>query len=105
MSNILSKKAEISLWYTSNERCYFSLSIDISNYKSKWKSRKWDLEKLFFDFHFLIVYISTNNVLYALKLWVYVGNIHFEGTVSQMVILGFSFYFIKKERVTFYICL
>ena len=56
-----------------------------------------DLEKLFFDFYFFIVHISTNNALYVLKFWVYVGIIRFEGIVSQILILGFSFYFMQTN--------
>ena len=45
----------------------------------------------------LIVYISTNFVLEFLKFWMDNYNIRLEGTVSQIVYLGFSFYFMSKN--------
>ena len=55
------------MYYTSNERDYFSLSIDVSNFENKYGGRKWYLKRYFFYFLFLIVNISTNIVLDGLK--------------------------------------
>ena len=64
------------------------ISVKVENGTSK---------SLFFYFYFLIVHISTNNVLFGLKVWVYVRNIRSEGTVSQILVLGLSFYFMQKN--------
>ena len=50
-------------------------------------------KKVFFLLLFLIVHISTNCVLNGLKFWMHVPNIHVEGTVSQIFVLGLRFYF------------
>ena len=39
-----------------------------------------------------------NYVLYGLKFWVYVSYMRFEGTMSQILILGFSFDFMQKRN-------
>ena len=55
-------------------------------------------EKVIFDFYFLIVHISIDNVLYGLNLWAYVGNIRFERTVSQILVyIFFVFFFMQKN--------
>ena len=81
------------MYYASNERGYFSLSIDVSNFEKKYGGRKWYLKRSFLLLLFLIVYISTNIVLDGLKFWLHVPNMHVEGTVSQIFYLGLSFHF------------
>ena len=54
------------------------------------------MKMCFFYFYFLIVHISSNNVLGSLKLCMHVGNIHVEGTVSQIFSLYLSYYLIQK---------
>ena len=44
----------------------------------------------------MIVHI-LNFVLDGLKLWMHVPNIHVEGTVSQIFVLGLSFCFMSKN--------
>ena len=51
----------------------------------------------FFYFYFWVVHISTDDILYGLKLFTHVSNIRVEGTVSQISILGLSFYFMPKK--------
>ena len=51
----------------------------------------------FFYFYFLVVHISTDNVLYSLKRFTHVNYIRVEGTVSQILVLGLSCYFISKN--------
>ena len=46
---------------------------------------------------FLTVHISINFVLDGLKFSVHVPDIHVEGTVSQIFVLGLSFYFMSKN--------
>ena len=60
-------------------RHQISLYADIFDSENKHKSKRY-----FFYFYFSIVHISSNNVLGSLKLYMHVGNIHVEGTVSQM---------------------
>ena len=36
------------MYHTSNERDYFSLSIDVSNIENEYGSRKWYLKRTFF---------------------------------------------------------
>ena len=55
------------------------------------------MEKYFFYFYFLIAHTSTINVLDGLKFWVHISNISFEGTVSQILVLGLIFYFMQKN--------
>ena len=81
------------MYYTSNERDYFSLSIDVSNFENKYGGRKWYLKRSFLLLLFLIVHISTNIVIDDLKFWLHVPNLHFEGTMSQIFDLGLSFHF------------
>ena len=50
---------------------------------------------------FLLVHISTNNALGGLIFSMLVSNIHAEATVSQIFVIGFTFYFMQKQRVTF----
>ena len=71
------------MYYTSNERDYFS--ADISNDKNKHKNEKIYTEMYFFDFYFSIVNISQSNVFGSLKLCMHVDNIYVEETVSQIV--------------------
>ena len=82
--------------YTSNERDYSSLSIDVSNFENIYGGSKWYLKRKFVLLLFLIVHISTNFVLDGLKFWMHVPNIHVEGTVSQIFVLGLSFHFMSK---------
>ena len=88
------------MYYTSNERDYFSLSADIFNYENKHKCKREYTEMYFFDFYFLIVHISSNNVLDSLTFRIHVGNIHVEG-----IVYFFKSYFLfyGKKRVTFYL--
>ena len=72
------------MYYTSNERDYSSLSIDITNFENTYGGRKWYLKTYFFKLLFLIVHISINFVLDGLTFWIHVPNIHVEGTVSQI---------------------
>ena len=60
-------------------------------------------EMYFFYLNFSIVHISTNNVIGGLKFYIHVGDIHVEGTLSQIFVLLLSFYFYVKNRVTFYL--
>ena len=55
------------------------------------------MEMYFFDLHFSIVHISTNNVIGSLKCCIHVVNIHVEGTVSQILFLYPSFDFMTKN--------
>ena len=41
--------------------------------------------------------MSTNFVLIGLKMWLHVIKICLEGTVSQNVVICFSFYFMAKD--------
>ena len=50
-----------------------------------------------FDFYFSIVHISSNNVFDSLEFCMHVGNIHVEGTVSQIIFLCPTFYFMQKN--------
>ena len=54
-------------------------------------------EKVLFYFYFLIVHISTINALGYLFFSMLVSNIHVEGTVSQIFVLGITFYFMPKN--------
>ena len=85
------------MYYTSNERDYFSLSADISNDEKKHRNEKIYTEMYFFDFHFSIVHISPSNVIGSLKFCMHVDNIYVEGTVSQIVFNNPSFYFMSKN--------
>ena len=62
------------------------------------KKYKW---KCFFFLLFLIVHISSNNVIGSLTLCIHVGNIHVEGTVSQIFFPYHSFYFMSKNGQLF----
>ena len=55
-------------------------------------------EKELFLLLFLIVHISTINALGGLIFSMLVSNIHVEGTVSQIYVLGITFYFMPKNR-------
>ena len=85
------------MYYTSNERDYSSLSIDLSNFENTYGGGKWYLKRYYFLLLFLIVHISTNFVLDGLKFSVHVPNIHVEGTVSQIFVLDLSFHFMSKN--------
>ena len=61
--------------------------------------------KVFFYFYFLIAHTSTINVLDGLKFWVHISNISFEGTVSQILVLGLIFILCKKTGIFLYIFL
>ena len=87
----------ISIYYTSNERDYFSISADISNSENKYRSKKIYTEMYFFYFYFSIVHISSNDVYGSLKFCMHVGNIYAEGTLSQIVFKTPSFYFMSKN--------
>ena len=82
------------MYYTSNERDYFSLSTHVFHFENECENGKWYLKNLFFYFYFSIVHISTNYALDSLRFWMHVSNIAVEGTVSQIFVLGLSFYFI-----------
>ena len=85
------------MFYTSNERDSFSLYADIFDSEKKHKSKKIYMERYFFYFYFLIVHISSNNVIGSLKLCMHVGNIHVEGTVSQIFFPYHSVFFMSKK--------
>ena len=85
------------MFYTSNERDSFSLYADIFDSDKKHKSKQIYMERYFLDFYFSIVHISSNNVIGSLKCCMHVGNIHVEGTVSQIVCSYHSFYFMSKN--------
>ena len=55
------------MFYTSNERDYFPLDSDIFNSENKYKCKSKFKEMYLFDFYFLIVHISSNNVIDSLK--------------------------------------
>ena len=85
------------MFYTSNERDYCSLSVDIFDSENKYKSKKICKERYFFYFYFSIVHISSNNVLGSLEFCMHVGNIHVEETLSQIFFPYPSFYFMSKN--------
>ena len=58
--------------------------------------KKMVSEKVFY-FYYLIVHISTNNTLRGLIFSMLVYNIHVEGTVSQIFVLGLTFYLMPKN--------
>ena len=97
----MSTKARVDTHNTSNERAYFSLSIDISIFEKKYGGRKIEYKKVFFLLLFLIVHISTNFILDGLKFWMDVPNIHVEGTVSQIFVSCLSFHFMSKNGYFF----
>ena len=57
------------------------------------------MKKYVFNFYFLVVHISTNNLLYGLNFYRHVDNIHVEGTVSvsQIFVLCLGFHFMPKN--------
>ena len=77
------------MYYTSNERGYFTLSTGILHSENKHESKKRYTEMCFFDLNFSVFHISTNNVLGNLKLCIHVGNMHVKGTVFSFYILVF----------------
>ena len=81
------------MFYTSNERDYCSLSVDIFDSENKHKSKKICKERYFFYFYFSNVHISVNNEFENLRLGIQVANIYVEGTVSQIFYFRPSFYF------------
>ena len=83
--------------HTSNEREYFSLSIDVFNFENKYGSTKLYLKRWVFLLLFLIVHISTNVVLDGPICCMHVPYLYVEGTVSQNFVLGFSFHFMSKN--------
>ena len=85
------------MYYTSNERDCFSLSADIFNYENKRECRREYTEMYFFYFYFLIVHISSNNVLDSLTCCIHIVNTNVEGTVSQIIFLSPTFYFMAKN--------
>ena len=89
-------KARIYMHYTSNERYYFSISIHVFYFENKCENRKQYLKTLFFHFYFSIVHISTNYAFDGLR-FMHVTNIHVEGTVSQIFVLGLSFDLMSKN--------
>ena len=84
------------MYYTSNEKDYFPLSADIFNSENKHKCKSKYTEMYLFDFYFSIVHMSSNNVLDSL-ICMHVGNIHVEGTVSQIIFGCPTFYFMPKN--------
>ena len=48
------KKAAISIYYTSNERVYFSLSTGVLDYKNIHESTQLFIKKLIFDLYFSV---------------------------------------------------
>ena len=76
---------------------FFFLSNDIFDSETEYQIRKLYLKKWFIYFYFLTVHISTNNAFEGLIFSMLVNNIHMEGTVSQIFILGIIFYFMTKN--------
>ena len=68
---------------------YLNLRINVKIENGIWKC--------IFLTYFLVVHISISNVLYGLKVSVHVSDIRFEGNVSQILILGLTFYFMQKN--------
>ena len=89
--------------HTSNEREYFSLSIDVFNFENKYGYTKLYLKRCFFLLLFLIVHISTNFVLDDPIFCRHAPYPYVEGTVSQIFVLGFSFHFMSKKGKYSYI--
>ena len=85
------------MYYTSNERYNSSLSTGIFISENKHESKKIYMKMYSFDRNFSIVHIITNNAIGSFKFCLYVGNIHVEGTVSQIFCLYPSFYFMSKN--------
>ena len=83
--------------YTSNERHCFTLFTDVCNSRNIYEIEEMHTQMFFFGLYFSIVHISTNIVLKDLKCRVAVGEIRIEGTVSQNLVLGLSFYFMQKN--------
>ena len=59
--------------------------------------KKSQIKNIFFHFYFLNKDISLNIYDKNLKLLTGVKHIHMEGTVSQILYSGRSFYFISKN--------
>ena len=72
----------VSMYYTSNEWEYSSLSIDIFISENEHESKILYTEIHFFYLNFSIVHILTNNVVEDLRFCIHIGNIHAEGTVA-----------------------
>ena len=72
------------MYYASNERNISSLSTGIFIPEDKHESKNIYTKMFFFYLNFSIVHISTNHAIGSLKLCLYVGNIHVEGTVSPL---------------------
>ena len=83
--------------YTSIERDSSSLSIHVFFFENKCENSKWYMRTIFFYFYFSNVHISTNYALDGLRFCMHVGNIHVEGTVSQIFVFGLSFDFMSKN--------
>ena len=81
----------------SNDRYYFCLSTDVFNYENRYKIEKLYAKRYLFPLYFSAVNISANNVPYILKSREPLGDVHFEGTVSQKFVLDTSFYFMSKN--------
>ena len=45
-------KARIYMYYISNERDYYALSINVSSFENIYGGRKWFLKRYFFYFYF-----------------------------------------------------
>ena len=73
----------------------FFLSTNIVKSDDKCKIRKWDLEKYFFYFNFLIVHISPKNVLDGLKFWVHVSSLQ-GNCVSDFCFMSYFLVLCKK---------
>ena len=85
------------MYYTSNEWEYSSISIDIVIYVNEHESKILYTEMLYFYLNFSIVHILTNNVVEGLNFCIRIGNIHAEGTVSQIFFSYLSFYLMSKN--------
>ena len=96
-------KARIYMHYTSNERYYFYFSIHVFYFENKCENRKRYLKTLFFHFYFSIVHISTNYAFDGLRIFMHVTNIHVEGTVSQIFVLGLVLILCQKTGNFLYI--
>ena len=75
----------------SNEREHFSLSNDINDSMINASERKSVIKTYFISFYFLNRDISLDIQVKVMTFSTPVENIHVEGTMSQIVDLGFSF--------------
>ena len=92
----------LSLIYTisfhiPNDSLYFCLSNHVSNIMINLIFRKLLILNQFFDFYFFNMDISLGICFPKMKFCIVSHTILFEGSVSQIFDLGFSFYFMSKN--------